>query len=283
MTLDDAWLAPEARILRNQWMQQFITGLQQANVPFKVEEMGGTVMGLFMPLRINGVCCGFSVSDVGDLCRQGDPRLMLLAAAMPWHEHLGNVCSFPFAGWSGYNQLAEAAALRERRDRDDRYAMARMATGSRHNNRPLLYARRRMLEERLQRELPGCRLGWRDMPEYFKEFCQASVIIHTGGAFANSWDRTSAQAFALGIPLVQPEICMLVGWERPTPGVHYVACRDDCADAADKANELLQDPDKADEIGRNALKFHEDNLSPLASWRRVMFYLHSHDTPPESL
>lgn len=260
---------------------QFRSVCAAAGIELVFADTGPDLGELACWLRIDGKPCLYCINDYGYMVGANtDPILMV--QALPWQEHFDRACSLPSIGWVSWETYQQALAMPRK---PNGKAIARMMYGSAAlNDRPGRTARRaelvKMLADALDDKVLIGPLGW---PKYLPDFVNSSVVVHTGGGFPGSWDRTSAMAFSLGIPLVQPEIMTIVGSERPRSGTHYLACRDDCQDAAGMAKQLLHDKKLARRIGEAAQMFYRENLDPKAMWRRVTWWLHARQAATEWL
>lgn len=276
VTIDAGWLALKDHAARTQ-MAQLLSSLDAAGVAHDEFELPGT-QGNNIAILIDSTRVSCCVDPAGNCGRRASAAMTLLTQPLPMHaaRHLGKLCPMPTTGWDNYAALAE---LRHRRGCYESGArVGELLVQARMRSRLASPAG-------LRRQLVAARaLDWfggqavtRELPAdlYEDELTRSRVMFHTGGHFINAWDRATAQAFSLGVPVVRPSVFAIAGWERPRPGAHYLACRDDCADARDLIQRLLDDAPLRAKIGAAARQFYDANVAPMAAWRRAAFVLHA--------
>ncbi len=222
-------------------------------------------------LWVNEFRVGIDFSDMAQLSYWTSAyNFVFMKNCIPAHEHFCCISSIPhfvFPSWEeALAKMAEVDGIKQRNPvvlyTDNVYGP---------DDRPRLNARRTYVRQLLE-EAFGKRLIGQipDRAEYFRAMASAAGIVHLGGAFNGSQDRTTVEVMLLGRCLIQPEIQSLIGDERPRPGVHYLACWDDYSDLVERCQELLDCPHKAIEIGRNAREFILKSMAPEAFWHRIL-------------
>ena len=223
-------------------------------------------------LWVNEFRVGIDFTDLAQLSYWASAyNFVLMKNCVPAHEHFRCVSSIPhfvFPSWEeALAKMTEVDQIRAARNpwilyTDNIYGV---------NDRPRLNERRTYVREILEKSLGKRLIGQiPDRAEYLRTLASATGIVHVGGAFNGSQDRTTVEVMLLGRCLIQPEIQSLIGDARPRPGVHYVACWDDYSDLVERCQELLDRPAKAVEIRRNAREFILHSMAPEAFWNRIL-------------
>lgn len=285
VVFNDHWLhTQKPGSLAMIYQHQLASSLRHLGCNVECRRISDKTVGLQTRMLIDERPCVLDIYENGalvDWAFQDDVELALCLVALPHLDAYTKHCPMPTIGWVDWQEALHMRELRDRKPTPRRDVVACMGL-TRGGRGKLRLNARRLAMCRLLEDAFGDRAqtGWRPRRAYTPLFANALIACHMGGAFAGSWDRTTAQAFSLGIPLVQPEIIPIVGWERPAPGVHYLACRPDAADVVEKTQALLDDTALRERIGAAARQFYDDNVAPEAAWRRVTYYLRGEYTPP---
>lgn len=110
-----------------------------------------------------------------------------------------------------------------------------------------------------------------DQLEFWKahENCLTSVCVP--GATNNMVDRGHIELFGLGVCTVSPMLYTRFPFDVvPSPGVHYIQCKDDYSDLIDVINDLYNDKDRCKEIGNNARVFYDEYFAPKKYWQWII-------------
>lgn len=108
-----------------------------------------------------------------------------------------------------------------------------------------------------------------ELRAFWRNALDSLCAVCMPGANGHNLDRGHWQLMGLGVCTVSPEIWTAPLEDRPIPGVHYVACRDDLTDLVERIEWVREHRAEAAAIGARAREFFRSHGTPKAIWRYV--------------
>lgn len=109
----------------------------------------------------------------------------------------------------------------------------------------------------------------RSQKTYFEKINEMGVSVHVGGYTECILDRGQFQMMSFGVCTVSADIPEILPYfKKIIPGVHYIKCKTDYSDITEKIDYVLNNKEKAIEIGKNAKNLFEEtsNYKRLYDW-----------------
>jgi hypothetical protein len=102
-----------------------------------------------------------------------------------------------------------------------------------------------------------------DKEVFYKLINNASAIVCVPGARNDMLDRGQSQQMGFGACTISPKLVTTLSYDKKLiPNVHYIECKADYSDLIEKVNWVIDNKDKAIQIGLNAKALFLETSTP---------------------